>query len=331
MKLYSLLWLLILSQLSTAAEIRGKIHLDSTWQEKVFLAYINSFDQLNTASYDFLIAESTVDADGNFNFTDLNLDEQDRLYRLYFCKIGDPVSTITIGGKSENFVHFIMNNRSKILISTKSGDSIFENVLISGHPANKTLESLFKWRRELRTAPAISTTSARNIARQKVRTKLENVFYNGKYSINILLAIHLYSELYPEDIDRINFGDILKDLDENATSSYLQELKLKGILTQKREKRNNLNLWIASVLVLITLSVLIAFFNKKNNTSVDISPLLQQLSVQEKKVYNLLKLGKTNKEISQELNIEVTTAKTHVRNVLSKLKVQSRKELFRID
>ena len=53
----------------------------------------------------------------------------------------------------------------------------------------------------------------------------------------------------------------------------------------------------------------------------------QTLSKQEKKVYNLLKSGKSNKEISSELHIEVSTVKSHLHKIYSRLGVKSRKEI----
>ena len=57
----------------------------------------------------------------------------------------------------------------------------------------------------------------------------------------------------------------------------------------------------------------------------------QQLSVQEKKVFDLLKAGSSNKEISDALNIEVSTVKSHVHKIFSRLGVKSRKEIVNGD
>ena len=48
---------------------------------------------------------------------------------------------------------------------------------------------------------------------------------------------------------------------------------------------------------------------------------MKNLSVQERKIYTLLKEGKSNKEISEELNIGLSTVKSHASNIYSKLKI----------
>ena len=50
------------------------------------------------------------------------------------------------------------------------------------------------------------------------------------------------------------------------------------------------------------------------------------LSPRELEVLNLVASGKTDKEIAQNLSLSLNTVKTHLRNILSKLQVGSRKE-----
>jgi len=53
---------------------------------------------------------------------------------------------------------------------------------------------------------------------------------------------------------------------------------------------------------------------------------LPRLSYRERQVVDLVDRGMSNKQIAQELNIEVTTVKQHVHSVLEKLQVHSRGE-----
>jgi len=54
------------------------------------------------------------------------------------------------------------------------------------------------------------------------------------------------------------------------------------------------------------------------------------LTIQERKIFLMIQSGKSNKEISNELNIEISTVKSHVNNLYSKLKINSRKEILNI-
>ena len=54
------------------------------------------------------------------------------------------------------------------------------------------------------------------------------------------------------------------------------------------------------------------------------------LTVQERKVFDLLKEGRSNKEIAEEFSVSVSTVKSHVNNIFSKLGVKSRREIMDI-
>jgi len=55
-----------------------------------------------------------------------------------------------------------------------------------------------------------------------------------------------------------------------------------------------------------------------------------ELSPRELEVLNEVALGKTDKEIAQTLSVSLNTVKTHLRNILSKLQVGSRREAARL-
>jgi len=58
---------------------------------------------------------------------------------------------------------------------------------------------------------------------------------------------------------------------------------------------------------------------------------LNELSVQERKVFSLLREGKTNQEISDECGIAVSTVKSHLNSIYGKLKISSRKEAMNFE
>jgi len=53
----------------------------------------------------------------------------------------------------------------------------------------------------------------------------------------------------------------------------------------------------------------------------------EALSIQERRVFQLVSEGKSNKEISAELNIGLSTVKSHVHSIYGKLGIKSRKEI----
>ena len=61
--------------------------------------------------------------------------------------------------------------------------------------------------------------------------------------------------------------------------------------------------------------------NKKDNNKYEL------LTNRQKQVYDLLMLNKSNKEICNELFIEISTLKTHINRIYKTMNVQNRKEL----
>ena len=109
---------------------------------------------------------------------------------------------------------------------------------------------------------------------------------------------------------------------ENEKSIYFETFRKEFPIKNKNHK---LYIFLGVFLIIGTG---IYFFYRKNKVLPE--EQLKSLSVQERKVFNLLKEGKSNKEISQELNIGLNTVKTHISNVYSKLNINSRKEVVRV-
>lgn len=62
-------------------------------------------------------------------------------------------------------------------------------------------------------------------------------------------------------------------------------------------------------------------------TSEGMDALLSRLTERQRKVYDLILLGKTNKEIMSELFIEQSTLKSHINQIYKKLDIKNRREL----
>jgi DNA-binding NarL/FixJ family response regulator len=52
------------------------------------------------------------------------------------------------------------------------------------------------------------------------------------------------------------------------------------------------------------------------------------LTVQERRVFDLLREGRSNKEIAEEFSVSVSTVKSHVNSIFSKLGIKSRREIM---
>jgi RNA polymerase sigma factor (sigma-70 family) len=71
-------------------------------------------------------------------------------------------------------------------------------------------------------------------------------------------------------------------------------------------------------------------YSAENNAHTEMTLLDNQinfrLSAREREIFRLIEVGLSNKEISQELAISLSTVKTHVHNILSKLQLRRRSQ-----
>ncbi len=102
------------------------------------------------------------------------------------------------------------------------------------------------------------------------------------------------------------------------------------VIDLEKDKAFPINKVIGVVLVLSSMFLAYYFYNKTNVllSNQENSTPQENLTVQESKIYDLLTMKYSNKEIASELNISVSTVKTHVNNIYKKLGISSRKELF---
>ncbi|MGV8962478.1 MAG: response regulator transcription factor [Candidatus Saccharimonadaceae bacterium] len=80
-----------------------------------------------------------------------------------------------------------------------------------------------------------------------------------------------------------------------------------------------------------TQQLIIHLQNKEKDRSAQIESKLLDLSSRQREVFNLIVKGKSNKEITSELNIELSTLKTHINQLYKTLGIKSRKETRNFD
>lgn len=139
-------------------------------------------------------------------------------------------------------------------------------------------------------------------------------------------------------------GLLNRDISENPSyySTLLEELKESSIPAMEylflEEKMAYINRaveveklkwsrWINIVLTSLIILLVYALLRKRREPNRQVLP---ELSKQENLVRNLIVQGKSNKEIASELFISLSTVKSHITNIYSKLNVTSRRQLLEI-
>ncbi|WP_319482636.1 helix-turn-helix transcriptional regulator [uncultured Draconibacterium sp.] len=307
---------------SSASSIKGKLIADSTWNQVVYLSLIPGFDQLYAMSNQMIIDHAEIDNNGHFSFETSYFPTKHRLYRLHISKKGDPPASLIIGGKDENHMYLIANKQSNISIINSDSGTIFGNAQIQNSPQTKLLNEVNQMVFYLDTANFNGSPLKRELMETALDEKLRQFADTCSYPLVALYAIYksnfeTHFTTNPEFYIRF-----LKKW-EKEESTYFEEFRKKIPVEADRNFA-----FIYGIIGLLLGIALMYILGKRQNMR---SPNpIHMLTVQERNIFTLLQKGKTNKEISDELNISLSTVKSHVNSIFSKLKVKSRKEILNL-
>ncbi|QIA06804.1 helix-turn-helix domain-containing protein [Draconibacterium halophilum] len=306
---------------SNADRIEGKLNVDTTWNRIVYLSLISGFDQLNTMSNQMIIDRAEIDKNGKFSFMTTYLPADNRLYRLHLSKKGDPPASLIIGGKDENHIFLIANSESDIFFNCKPSETLFGNVDIKNSPESRQLTEVDKIALFFDTVSFSRSFLKRELVENALYEKLRQFADTCSFPLVALYAIYKSNFEFHVETNPDFYIRFLEKW-EKERSPYFNEFRKKVYI--KRNRNYYPALFGISGLLLGVLSMsFISRLLKKPSKNV-----LQELTIQERNIYTMLQKGKSNKEISDELSISLSTVKSHVNNIFSKLKVKSRREIL---
>lgn len=295
-------------------QITGKFVLDDSWSSEVFLSHIPTFNQRFQISNQMIIARTEMDSLGNFNMTIDFLPEQFHLYRLHVVKKGDSPASLIIGGQNENHFFIVLNKQSNLHLQNDTPLPPFDDVFADGGKASQSFLKFSKLQKDFERQAALSNASVRKLMNDQFMADLLAVADTSELIMTSLYAIYLHQNMsgwandkYAGYISRWN----------DSSNPYIEDF-----ITKQQQDSKGTVYFVALIMLIIGIVIFTWLSSGKSNKQ----DLLEELSIQERKVFVLLKEGKTNQEISDEYNIAVSTVKTHVSNIYSKLKISSRKE-----
>lgn len=304
---------------------KGTLKIDSIWRPVIYMSHIESLNELYTISNDMIIAESQIDGNGHFSFDLSFLPIENKVYRIHVSKKNDPPVSLIIGGEEENHMFLILNKNENVEITNTVSEVLFRNIELKGSTINNSIDKINK---------IVSYKDSTDFGLSKVKSefitnaineKLRFVADTSKHSLVSLYALSKsdFKSNYP--LNQKFYIDYLDKWDKEK-SSYFRTFREQ---IPKDQKSNN-----TLFIVIGVISFILGFFlrsvskvKRKNNK---LSKRMKSLSVQERKIFSLIQLGKSNKEISVEYNIELSTVKSHISNIYSKLNIKSRKEALEI-
>ncbi|SMG49265.1 regulatory protein, luxR family [Marivirga sericea] len=303
-----------------AGQISGKLILDDSWERKIYVSYITTFEKEYAVSNDLIITSAIIDSLGNFKI-DLNKTPTKwSLLRLHVVKKGITPNSLVIGSSNENFIFLVAKRDSEIEIFNTEDIPIFSNTRIEG----ASYMSTFDYIKKLANYPNIidydNSLIEKEFIREVVSEKLKVVADTCNNPLVSLYAIY-QTDFQSDYLENPKYYQsfLLKWKNENSSyfSSFQQKFPAENhpLFTVNNTKYF---VFVVSFIGLLAISVLL-YFKKK-------SQKVEQLSIQERKIFDLIRNGLSNKEISAECNIELTTVKSHVSSIYAKLQLKSRKD-----
>lgn len=321
----------------------GYINADE-WQNTVYLSVVEDYRKMSGVYAEQIIAKTTADETGFFEFKGNMLETENRIYRIHIDKCSEIQQELNhFNGHcndSEELL-FIAKNTDTLKLPFSFGNQVFCTIESSNPKANAFVK-IDSLKNDMRFAYG----EFRSAANRKLNNKkwFKTLQYFGEALNEPLAELYIYSYLsdrssdlhnyYVQDLKNNTYYDDLKARLKNYypnapyTQQYTNELEADRYMLSAASGNTafswSIYLYIILALSLLTNSVL--FYRSWQAKQTKTKTLKAKLSKQEQVVLEHLLENKTNKDIAESLFLSVSTVKSHTNNIYKKLNVQSRYE-----
>ncbi len=306
---------IIAGESDTSGYIKGNLQLDERWERHIYLSYIETIENKYAVSNQMIVASAPINNKGGFNIKLNKVPEDWSLVRMHIVQKGSPKASLIIGGQDENHLFLVLNRKSKIEVYNNLDSAIFSRVSILGAPQMKTFDLINSLKNYAYSLDYDDSLIERRFMEEVIAEKLKLI---ADTCNNPLVALYAF---YQTDFEKDqSFYQTFLSKWENENSSYWVPLK-------RQVPKSKQSIWLYITILLLFAASVIALFRmiyKRKTTK------LKSLTVQERKIFKSLHQGASNQEISDEFNIELSTVKSHVSNIYTKLNVKSRKEAMNV-
>lgn len=326
-----------------AMEIKGTIQLQDDWHPVVYLASLNSPENLFVASPEFVIAETFIQPDGSFSIRTTSVPDDLRFYRLYLVK-GENSSVEFNTSTHRNYIHLLLQHDSEMEISASVENNTLKITRMTG---SEESEQILRFDQEMAQRKIALSEDITKAKRDFLTQDKQKYIRNFVSQIpNSLVGLYALYHLEDKDTDFLRNSDFYfgfqKKLGKQFPNSYYAELysellaslvgfrdmvcEIPGVQPQWKD-----NLLIAqsiAILLLLIALFLLLFRHKNQQNGRDEDrrkELFLSLTSKQQEILMLLAAGKSNKEIAQALFIELSTVKTHINSIYKQLKLSDRK------
>lgn len=319
------------------------------WENSVYLSIVEDYRKMSGVYAEQIIAKTTADETGYFEFKGNMLDNENRIYRIHVDKCSDT---------QQDFNHFNghCSDSEELLFIAKNTDTLklpfsFGNQVFCAIESNNPKANAFVKIDSLKNDMRFAYGEFRSEANRKLNNKkwFKALQSYGEALNEPIAELYIYSYLsdrssdlhnyYVEDLKNNSYYDGLKTRLETTypkasyTKQYTNELEADRYMLAASAGKTGLH-WSIYLYAILAISfilnaiLLYQMWKRKQSKTRD---LKNKLSKQEQIVLEYLLDDKTNKDIAEALFLSVSTVKTHTNNIYKKLNVQSRidaKSLF---
>jgi len=334
--------LLNIAVLHAQFSFSGKVN-EEFEESTVFFNLVDDYDKSSLFLTENILLETHVDSLNTFSFTGDFLDNSNRLYKIYIDNCNEDFTNyrhIQEHCDKSRSILFIASNRDTINFPLNDLAQIFCSMQYTSESniALTQVDSLQEY--IFFDFQNLKNEKQRNLIYKKNLKDLQDFSKTYDEPLVELYAHYLYANdkslsktFYQNDLKQSNYYlDLLNRLqtDYSDTNYYLQykrdlEKEAYSFLEKKTKPVNHL-FYLTLFLLLLSLLANIYLLRRLNKQS-EIIAYKKVLTSQEQKILELMQKKMSNKEIASSLFISLSTVKTHINSIYSKLSISSRSEI----
>jgi len=307
----------------------------------VYLSEIEDYKKSSVFLTDNILQSAIIDSLGHYSFSGDFLSNTNKFYKIYLDNCNEDLTNynhLMSKCDASNSIIFIANNFDEIYFPLNSMEQMFCTLEFS-RLQNTAIFKIDSLQETLLSNIQFSKSQKqRSIIFNNYFKELQEFSKTFKEPLVELYTYQLYSNtesftrtFYLDDLKKSNYYEGLLDKlkthypNSKYTIQFDNDLKHDNFDAQNKFTQNIIILLALLLITSITINFILIKRKRKKITTVDYKLIL---SKQEQKVFELMNSELSNKQIADKLFISLSTVKTHINNIYTKLSISSRKDVL---
>ena len=307
----------------------------------VYLSLVEDCNKKSLFFTETILLESKINLEGIFIFKGDLLPQTNQIYKIHIDNCNNNINDykhllnhcedskeIIFIANNTDKIHFPLNDLSQMFCDIEQTNETNISILKMENLQENTLSNLQN---------AKSDRQRKNIYQNSFK-KLQNYSKQFNEPLAELYAYYLYAnehsvsrDFYVNDLKKSDYyNDLLNRLEKKyPNSEYTKRYKHTLIKDQYPllKSSNTIYKYLAIGLsFLLIISLIFNYLQSKKNKAKEVIDYKKILTTQEQKVFELM-LENSNKEIADKLFVSLSTIKSHINNIYTKLAISSRKDI----